>query len=106
MFPRGKNIHNKLITFLNESDEKKVIENEIKFEEIQNDKQEEIKEKQNIDSFEKEDQDQKIILSSKIARQMEFVPGDFSLKWDNINEYEKILQRSFNKEIKLGSFEG
>lgn len=37
---------------------------------------------------------------------MEFVPGDFSLKWDNINEYEKILQRSFNKEIKLGSFEG
>ena len=37
---------------------------------------------------------------------MEFVPGEFSLKWDNINEYEKILQRSFNKEIKLGSFEG
>ena len=34
MFPRGKNIHNKLLTFLNESEEKKVIENEIKFEEI------------------------------------------------------------------------
>lgn len=100
LFPRGKNIHSQIQSFLNDEEEKIYQSNQIHFQEINEPtQQEEIKDKTEVNQLEDINPDSKeVILSSKITRDIDFLPGEFSLKWDNLSEYQRKKSRASNPD--------
>lgn len=120
-FPNNTTIHNKIRDFvLNEEAEENLNEEEIDFVEIKNNKlsshKSDIKIKESDDDRETNEDDShksfikiksptrkrssNVIISSKMIRDIQFLPGKISFQWDNYDRFKKIEKETRKKILR------